>query len=209
MYYPFNPGSDKNTSDKSGKSGFGVVHGATWTAEGKVGGAFIFDGRSSYIATMSNNNLDLTREFSICLWIKPGKQAHDDVGIISKAKWGGAGYDIGMNQYLTNVICFHAYGGGSDPVLDLKSTPNALVQDEWNHIAVTFDSSSVAKIYRNGEEVGRGSPAGPASKSAVKLVIGKYDESAPAVFNGTIDEVMIFNRELSKEEIGQIYDTQK
>jgi hypothetical protein len=208
LYYPFNPGGDKNTADKSGKSGAGLVHGATWTAEGKVGGAFIFDGKNSYIATMSQNNLNLTKEFSICLWIKPGKQSHVETGIISKSRWSEAGYSIGMNTYQTNVVCFYAYGGGSDPVLNLKSKPNAIVQDQWNHIAVTFDSSSAAKIYRNGEEVGSGSAAGPASKSPVKLVIGKYDEDQPA-FNGTIDEVMIFNRALSVEEVRQIYDVQK
>jgi hypothetical protein len=207
LYYPFNPGSDKNTADKSGKSGFGVVHGATWTADGKVGGAFVFDGRSGYIATTSQNNLNLTKEFSICLWMKPGKQSRGEIGIISKAKWRDAGYSVGMDQYHTNVVCFHAYGG-DEPVLNLRSTSNAIVQDEWNHIAVTFDASSAAKIYRNGEEVGSGNAAGPVAKSAAKLVIGKYDEDAPA-FNGIIDEVMIFNRVLSADEVRQIYDVQK
>jgi hypothetical protein len=203
LYYPFDVAGDKATVDKSGKSASGSVHGAKWTAAGKVGGAYIFDGKKSYIAVLSNNNIDFTTQFSISVWINPAALTNAWAYIVSKQR-GGTGYELGLTR---DCIECDAFNSGNRRQVCLAT--NAVALNEWSHLMVTFNSGAKVRIYRNGVEIAAGSPEGPAGKNAEKLFIGKFHAESADGFNGMIDEVMLFNRELSKEEVDRIYEDQK
>jgi len=93
LYYPFDVASDKSTSDKGGKCSNGAVHGAKWSPKGKVGGCYAFDGKSSYIATLSNDKIDLTTQFSISVWVYPNRITSGFVPIVIKNK-NDSGYGL-------------------------------------------------------------------------------------------------------------------
>ena len=88
---------------------------------------------------------------------------------------------------------------------------------QWHHIAGTC-SESEARLYVDGEMVGKGSKAVVgANTCALTLGLGLSTpgEIYPglpvdsASFNGIMDEVMIFNRGFSRDEIRALYDAQK
>jgi hypothetical protein len=78
--------------------------------------------------------------------------------------------------------------------------------DQWQHVAFTFDSSNDFTFYVDGDfNSVRSAPGQILYDSDSKFLIG----GAWATWNGTIDDVMIYDRVLSPGEIRQIYDAQK
>lgn len=73
-------------------------------------------------------------------------------------------------------------------------------EDQWVHIAATFDGTT-KNIYRNGILIGTQAVSGSISTSGTAPVfIGSYSGSEE-FFNGTIDEVRIWNRALNRDDI--------
>ena len=74
----------------------------------------------------------------------------------------------------------------------------------WYHVAIVLNSSNDAVFYVNGTAVktSPGAGAAGATVSAGTFCVGAYNSACSArFFNGTIDEVMVFNRTLSAEQI--------
>ena len=77
----------------------------------------------------------------------------------------------------------------------------------WTHIAVTYDGSQI-KLYANGELIGAGDIAGAISGHDVPFNIGgANDNEGLGKFDGLIDEVEVFDRTLSPQEIKEIFET--
>ena len=95
------------------------------------------------------------------------------------------------------------------------NTPtNSLRLNEWHYIAVIYNRSSSAndpQVYIDGvvqNLTGGSSPSGdPSSNAASNLSIGNFDTTGPRTFNGLIDDVRIYNRALSPDEIKRLYIT--
>jgi hypothetical protein len=96
------------------------------------------------------------------------------------------------------------YGNGSTYVI----TTNSISNDQFSHVAMTLshtagiDTANVLKIYINDAlDFTHSIAFGAANDGQLRIgsdIIGRY-------FQGTIDEVELFNRELSQSEIQQIY----
>ena len=79
-------------------------------------------------------------------------------------------------------------------------------QDTWYHLAATFDGSE-AKIYVNGElNNSELYPTATIRNSFDDLYIGSK-EAGGEFFNGDVDELRIYNRALSGDEIQDLYNT--
>jgi len=70
----------------------------------------------------------------------------------------------------------------------------------WVHIAGTFDGT-VMRIYVDGEEHGAMERSGPVNPNDFHLVLGNYDVGHAAHFAGLLDEVKLYDRALSAEEV--------
>ena len=69
LHYSFDQDGVGKVMDSSEKNNDGVVHGAKWTPNGKVGAAYDFDGNGDYIDTGCNfSGMD---EISVCGWVRP------------------------------------------------------------------------------------------------------------------------------------------
>jgi hypothetical protein len=83
----------------------------------------------------------------------------------------------------------------------------ALSADTWYNVVFTYGASNEAKIYLNGTLVSTTNltiPSGPATNSNV-LALGQYRDNT-AQFNGSIDQVRIFNKALSASEVTTLYN---
>ena len=83
----------------------------------------------------------------------------------------------------------------------------SLSTDTWYFAAVTYDGETL-KIYLNAiEEDSNSNPSGNLAHRSTKIHIGKaYDTANTELFEGIIDEVCIFNRALTQEEISDLYN---
>ena len=75
----------------------------------------------------------------------------------------------------------------------------------WNHLVLTYDGSGVMKLYLNKVEVGSG------SNITVNTGLSIYVGSRRAVstwhyFKGTLDQLRIFNTELTASQVTELYN---
>jgi len=176
---------DDNVNDSSGNGYHGTIIGAPIYVDGKVGQALDFDGIDDYVEV---TGLTHPVNMTYALWVKADAFA-------------------GSYNYIT-LLEF----GSDDPWLGIYSgklefwgrrkyvTSNrSFTIGRWYHIAVTSDGVE-SIIYINGQADATGKPN---TQTGTGLGIGYY--SGDTHFDGVIDEIKIFDRALSSEEILQLY----
>ncbi|VVB58039.1 Concanavalin A-like lectin/glucanases superfamily protein [Candidatus Anstonella stagnisolia] len=168
----------------------------TWTS-GKSNYALEYDGADDYVSCGNGLSLPATR--TLIAWIKPTDNQR------------GAVLDKGTQYWMdksSNVLRYYYYGATNWRTY----TSTGLTNGVWQHVAIVEDTSwDMPKFYFNGNEAsiaGNSTREADTGSGAATIYIGTYSGSATGDynFNGTIDEVMIFNRPLSAGEIRLLYE---
>jgi len=187
---------DTNGYDKSGTGNNGVVVDVT-NISGKIKNAFEFNrtGGSPAVTITDHVSIEPTQEISISMWFKPN-QISKQFTLMSKSSFNSR--FIILN---TNSIIYYQSNGTS---LSVDTATGSVVPNKWQHVAGTYDGENI-KIYYNGEFKNATPATGPMSLNNADLVIGAYSLSQEG-FNGSIDEVKIWNRSLTAQEISDLYN---
>jgi len=199
----FNEGSGSITDDVTANNNDGTIYGATWTSQGKFNNALDFDGSNDYINFGNTNNFERTDSFSYSFWIKTNSTTNY-ITIMSKTPYGSW---HGMETFVFNgKIRFYLIGTGEQ--LDVSSTSD-INTGTWKYVVITYNGNSNAsgvKIYVDGVESSSGT--GTLTTSIVNSNNFQVSCRAGAYncFYGIIDEVAIWNRALSVEEIQEHYN---
>jgi len=185
---------------------YGTNFGAVRGVEGKMGNAFEFNGQGNYVNTNFGNGLIYPNGISLQVWIKSTDS--DDSGlIISRGGGDGATAEfLGINAGTTpeggGIPCTNVYGVTKKAVCADKT----INDNEWHHVVGTYDSSEIS-IYLDGVKFSE--PSIGIAKTTDNFKIGWDDHSSSQTirfFKGTIDEVAIWERALSSEEVLQLYN---
>ena len=182
---------------RSGNNGT-LVNGAAWATNGKYGGALSFDGVNDYVDAGNAPSLNITDAITISAWIYPfsWRDANNFSSRVVCRGYPNRGYDVYLDSGLIGV-----WWGASN----YNSNSNVLVLNSWQHIVLTFSSAThKAYYFVNGVDAGSSTVAGTLPSTTDSLYIGSYDLST-RFFNGLIDEVRVWNRSLSADEIKQHY----
>jgi len=181
--------------DSSGNGNNGVVSGATF-GSGRVNKAAQFDGQNDYVTVLDSPSLDLTNKLTFIAWIYVKNFPATPPRIISKEKTTSSmPYAFELGTAGAVEVCLNVSTTES-----CLSTPSGIiVPNVWYHVAATWDGST-RKIYVNGVEKATGSFSGTMANTANNVVIGNNPTSVRA-FNGTIDEVKIYNTALAQADI--------
>jgi hypothetical protein len=188
-----------------------VVSGATGAIVGDPDTAATFDGSTTGVDVPNTGGSDqftLTNGFSLEAWVINAGQtgtARAPLGRIVSNGWPGMiGYGWGILASPPDAMRFTTYG-----VLDYDSTLTVVPQDgNWHHVVVVFDSTNTANFYLDGVNTDSIPGPGPAHTAALDLMIGRNPASAAEeFFNGSIDEVAIYNYEL--DPVAQIQNHYK
>ena len=173
-------------------------------AQGKYGGGAIFNGSSSYISTSSNPNAGGgARTFSA--WIKTTSTSFQS--IITN---GGVSYSSGLNMFVFNNKLYITSGNGTSNE-NYGPTSSANVNTgSWVHCAVTMSATAIGstlKTYVNGSLDGTHTTTVAITDTINAFAIGgrNLSGSISTYFNGSIDQVRIYNSELSAQDITNIY----
>lgn len=193
----YNDTNDSFVYDFSGSSNHGTTkNNLVWNARGgKYGGAFEFDGSNDYIDCGNDVSFDITDEITIEAWIKPngGYSIGDGNGwVVGKDKM----YRMGM--YGASGKSFLYINSGAGGVFSVKDTWN----DEWYHIVGTYNKdagSNQLNMYINGILNNSATYSTAISTDVSAVRVGTHLTSE--YFNGSIDEVRIYNRSLSADEV--------
>jgi len=191
--YAFGEGSGTATADASGGGNAGSLLNAAWTTSGKYGNALVFNGTNARIDVPDAAALHLSSALTLEAWVKPA--------VVSNA-WRDVIYKGNDNYYLeaTSTGGSVPVGGGTigGKTAEAKAG-GALAPGTWSHLAVTYDGAGV-RLYVNGTLAATTSKTGAIATSTNPLQIGG-DTSYGQYFNGTIDEVRIYNVALTAAQI--------
>ena len=208
-YWKFD-GEETGLNDFTSFGNNGVLTGTESYVEGKIGKALNFDG-SSYITLANEPNFDFerTNPFSISFWLKSGT-SQDLKSIVYKgADINSQGWGIFVRS--DSNIHFQLVNTDSSNEIEVRSISiSDLFDGMWHHICITYDGSSSAggvKIYYDGISQWRDPISNTLTDSIlndVAVKIGGFDNDKS--YTGEIDDFRVYNKELSADEVLQLYN---
>jgi hypothetical protein len=176
-------------ADKSGLNNNGRAFGVKWVEKGKQGGACELAGANSFVQVVSTPTLNVSHA-TFGAWFKTGKEDPVWRRILDKGNYYLSIAGDSKDGQAKGKLCVAV--GNSFCLSDSAVTDGA-----WHHAAATCDGKSL-KLYLDGQLQKQTVPVrGSIVPSANELTIGMRKTA----FDGVVDEVMIFNRALTAEEI--------
>lgn len=217
---------DKDASDSSGNGHDATAKGAKPVAEGKVGGAFAFNGTSDCVAVPPAVTKGLTW-FTVALWFKTTQSAGSartrfwsNPSLLGVSTGGWGSNDLGLMVEHGKIAYFHGLQAVGTDMSWFSSA--AVADDKWHHVALVCEGPRMllyldgklakGEAIRNagGEQDSLGeqaqTPAGMAL-GAAGILIGACNEggTSPAYhFRGLIDDARIWSRALSADEVAEL-----
>ncbi len=194
-FYPFN----NDAKDESGNNNNGIVNGAILTMDRKNSdnSAYYFDGIDNYIALPKDFDY---KERTISLWfnvkesdVNSGNRIYnsDHPGL----KYGSTNIDI----YLGNLR-FGVGGGQAESII------YQIEKNKWYHAVLIVDTLSTM-AYVNGELINTVPFVNHHSNQGeATAFIGTNRDKIRYFFNGSIDDIRIFNRKLNEYEVVQLFN---
>ncbi len=193
--YDFNEGNGSIANDKSGYGNHGTVYDASWT-DGIEGSGLLFDGSSSFVVIADSPSLNPENEISISAWVKPAQTKSGFQFIVSK-QFYPHGYTL---FYSFNKLRFEINANGS-----YATASDNIEADKWYHVVGVYDGENIS-IYVNGKLHNRKFLGLKLNQSDRDLKIGSW-AAGGYHFNGTIDEVKIFNYALPESKIQEEFSS--
>lgn len=209
--YPF----DGNANDASGNGNHGVENGTIEYVEGKIEQAVKLNGTLSYIR-VSNPNKNFDKQYTITGWFLTKGRG---MPILAKYSWNGYSRGFAISTTTPN--------GSGSPFSGSTLFPVAMYNESWNpkkfpsytlpinefkYVSAIYNEGHT-KLYINGVLVGestvqhRGTLDNP-----YDILIGAYwhnhgkSIAHARTFDGSIDDLRIYNRALTESEIKQLYN---
>ena len=198
LYLKFDEGSGSIATDSSPFKNNGTIYGAIW-ADGKFGKALSFDGVDDYVEVVGASVLDTIKTrnavYTFSAWINP--LAIRTMQIFQRASSSSDRHGFALAS--DGSIRLSHYDGSA-----WKAVGSAPISPGWHHVAAVFNTRDDMRVYVDGVEFTTSSPHVYAYTWSY-LEIGRHSNYYNDWFYGVIDEVLIFNRVLSEEEIKALY----
>lgn len=149
-------------------------------------------GGGNYASTNASLAIGTTNSITLSAWIKINSTQPSFAGIIFTGSGGATGLDFRSNNQLgyhyNNAAATYNFAGG--PTVPMNT---------WVHVALVT-TSSYATLYMNGVPYVNNSPNAPINFNG-SFNIGNDRDNTSRTMTGLIDEVCIYNRALSQNEI--------
>ncbi len=197
-----------NANDAAGSSN-GTVNGATLTSDrdGNANSAYSFDGVNDNIDIPVNAGLDLgTDDMSFSIWVKaPASQPNSWPGLITH----GATSDSKPGYWLRirGSDGYPSFGIGDGTSRQFGYGTSSVLDDQWHHVVFLFDRDNQAQIYVDGVNNTSGGGYDISSYASSNMdQADPLDVGGGSELEGVIDDIQIFDRLLTAQEISDIYN---
>jgi hypothetical protein len=175
----------------------GTLQGGVTYAPGEAGEAFSFDGVNAIVDAGTNSFFDFSggsADFTIEAWVKPASLPSFSTAFVGKSLGDFDGWVFGI--FGDGALIFSGCGYWA-----VDSRPVVLATGVWSHVAVTR-TGGLYTLYYNGSQVFSGAGGGWSGSTAPL----RFGTNPPRQnYNGLLDEVSIYNRALSSDEVASIY----
>ena len=190
-YYPFNG----NANDATGNGNNGTNYGAVLANDrfGNATSAYQFDGASSFIAFGTPSDLAFTGDFTLAAWCN-FSGGSGNPRILSYGQ--PTGYEL-ITDGTNSTRSFDFLCNGAP-----LSTPVSFTQNVWYSVVAVVQNGT-AFLYVNGVLSATNPVAEPAYASAFE--IGAKAQSSSDYWGGAIDEVRLYNRALSSNDVAALF----
>ncbi|MFZ3077524.1 MAG: LamG-like jellyroll fold domain-containing protein [Candidatus Aenigmatarchaeota archaeon] len=217
----FDEGSGSNAYDASGNGNAGTLVNMNTTgnatsgwADGRFGNALQFDGVNDYVNAGNGTSLNIIGDISISFWLNPNNISGSH-GIISRGNWGSNGVPYAVSTAENKIRFSYIRTGGGGVSYDSAFTilPNTYTYITITHtgtytyitITHTGNSDGTLTFYKNGiAEIPRTTSLLRLSQPSDSTLIGLMKRTSAAggyiYFNGTIDEVRVWNKAFAPDE---------
>ena len=183
----------------------GVIYGGALTTDGVSGYALEFDGLNDYVDVGNQTGLN-TANYTVSAWIYHEEYTGSGDAVLGNSYWNSTswfdsgivmrfwGNDINLNYIAGNQVAGNPY---TSAIIPLQT---------WTHVALSYDGQSgILKAYKNGELVSTVTVTGYGVSSRDLLIGSDHTNSGEVYFHGKIDEVMVFDKALTDDEIRGVY----
>ncbi|PCH89144.1 MAG: hypothetical protein COB88_02075 [Flavobacteriales bacterium] len=186
----------------------GTLVGATIDT-GMVGNAMRFDGFGDYVSV--GDPVVNTPPYTVDAWVNPTSIGSSSQYILANGgeTTGGIGFALLIENgqwrfYIKDIsgVGSYSFEPGSFAGANITSTG-------WTFLAGSWDGTTnpgSLKLYVDGVLAGTGTPISGATGNPQNLFIGSSTNTSAYLWDGLIDEVEVFDRELSQAEIQSIFD---
>ena len=180
------------------------------------GGVLEFDGTDDYVSVPDSDYLDsITSAITVSVWVYWSSDANDISTIVSKAS--AAGWSSPYSSW--NMRLRHGTGGWGTETVEFWAagsyttggqfySSSSIPRDTWTHIVGTYDGAN-QKIYINGVLDGTEAETAAIAATSYPLYIGVNSGDIGEDFEGSLANVLIYNRGLTAAEVKQNYEATK
>jgi hypothetical protein len=204
----------ENNAEDSTSQNHGRLEGRMNFTEGISGKAFSFNGVDAHIKVPASPTLDIGHGsgFTISLWLKP-----QDISVGQPILEWNSGLS-GVHFWFSPMPDPQRSEPGAlyCAIKDIHlkehtiTSPAKLVKPQvFQHVAITYDKpNGMAALYYNGKQVANTYVGIFPPKTQEELYIGlrPFDEGAGTRFSGEMDDIQIFERALSSDEIKSVFE---
>ncbi len=181
------------TGTSNGRYNGGVDLGETGATEGDTNTAADFDGYDEYVK-IGNDRSFQTSSGSVQLWFNADSTSDKNM-LVNKY---GSGDELRL--YVDDGVLVGRIGGRYGSRVEVSG----ISTHEWNHVTLTWNGSTLS-LFLNGELVDTDYGSEDLVGNSGDIFIGA-DHDMKDYFNGTIDEVAIFDTDLSESDIDAMYE---
>ncbi|MCM1987224.1 LamG domain-containing protein [Methanococcoides seepicolus] len=201
LYLPLDENEGSEIYDYSGRSYYGSTYGADWT-EGMDNSCLEFDGLTDYVKIPDTSSTFEEGDHTFTLWVKSTGVRDSKKYILCHYNWR-----LGWRSDSTLRFTVGRMNDKDGPSYSIDAEVPELKND-WIHLAGVYKpSENKIMFYVNGEYAGEkdiGEDRIWADYGNRDLLVGTSKHGAATFFEGQVDEVRIYDRALSQQEIGEI-----
>jgi hypothetical protein len=202
---------DNNISSVLDYSGFGNdvnVSGATYlSTSGYDGyGAYSFDGNNDYMEFVGSPSLNISEdEITISFWVNVSTVANS--GLITKRDSASSNNAYSVLIDSSNDFSFEITHNGGTRVVVEDNLGSITTKTKWYYITGVYNSTAIL-LYIDGVLQDSTATTGNIFPSSIPLRIGSINDPPAGFFQGDIDDVRIYNRSLSAEQVVMLNNSQ-
>jgi len=199
-----------DAKDSSGNGNDGTEHGGVTYVDGIIGKAAKFDGVDDYVDVSHNDSLTL-QQFTISAWVNISNGTNYEA-ILLKGRYNGDWENNNQREYELKLN-YSSYFGTDKKWHSIYYTSNT-AYNSWQFLTFSYDGQYL-KIYRNGKLdnmlLSTVEPYNPLNAESLTIgsvfdVNNRYIGNRQQALKGLIDDLRIYNRALSEDEIKALYE---